>query len=191
MRQDPTALGNIVTGVVLMTLWPILFGAATPATMAAVMPWALAACPLVLLVSVQAFRAGNLVGAVANGVLSGVTLCQNGFWGLALVAYAAAGREVPADVSLAKGLVDGAGFLAAAFMLLCLSAAFFRLRHWSMGLFMGVVCLGFCLMGLSDLGLGNFRGAAGVCIVAFAAWMVYSGSAMLVEHMLGKKALPY
>ena len=37
---DPTPLGNIVTGLVLFTLWPVLFGLADTTAMAAVMPWA-------------------------------------------------------------------------------------------------------------------------------------------------------
>ena len=64
---DPTPLGNIVTGLVLFTLWPVLFGLADTTAMAAVMPWALAAAPLILLTSAQAFRAGNVIGAVASG----------------------------------------------------------------------------------------------------------------------------
>ena len=89
--SDPTPLGNIITGLVLFTLWPVLFGLADTSAMAAVLPWALAAAPLVLLTSVQAFRAGNVIGAVANGVLSGVTLVQNGIWGSVVVAYTASG----------------------------------------------------------------------------------------------------
>ena len=82
---DPTPLGNIITGLVLFTLWPVLFGLADTSAMAAILPWALAAAPLVLLTSVQAFKAGNVIGAVANGVLSGVTLVQNGIWGAVVV----------------------------------------------------------------------------------------------------------
>lgn len=97
---DPTPLGNIITGLVLFTLWPVLFGLADTSAMAAILPWALAAAPLVLLTSVQAFKAGNVIGAVANGVLSGVTLVQNGIWGAVVVTYTAAGRSVHAAVHL-------------------------------------------------------------------------------------------
>lgn len=188
---DSTPLGNIITGLVLFTLWPVLFGLADTSAMAAVLPWALAACPLILLTSVQAFKAGNVIGAVANGVLSGVTLVQNGIWGAVVVVYTAAGRTVPEAIAGVKGYVDGAAFLAAAFMLLCISATFVRLKNGPMAFFMGVICLGFICMGLSDLGLVNLRTPAAVCIMAFAGWMLYSGSAMLMHVTLGKKALPY
>ena len=188
---DPTPLGNIVTGLVLFTLWPVLFGVSDTSAMAAVLPWALSACPLILLTSVLAFRAGNVLGAVANGVLSGVTLVQNGLWGAVVVAYTAAGRTVPEQIASAKGLVDGAAFLAAAFMLLWVAVTFVQLRNKPMALFMGVICAGFVCMGLSDLGLVNLRLPAAVCIMAFAGWMLYSGCAMLMHAALQKKVLPY
>lgn len=188
---DSTPLGNIITGLVLFTLWPVLFGLADTSAMAAVLPWALAACPLILLTSVQAFKAGNVIGAVANGVLSGVTLVQNGIWGAVVVTYTAAGRTVPETIAGVKGYVDGAAFLAAAFMLLCISATFVQLKNGPMAFFMGVICLGFICMGLSDLGLVNLRTPAAVCVMAFAAWMLYSGSAMLMSTALGRKVLPY
>ena len=188
---DPTPLGNIVTSLVLFTLWPVLFGLADTTAMAAVMPWALAAAPLILLTSAQAFRAGNVIGAVANGALSGVTLVQNGVWGAVVVAYTAAGRTVPEPIAAVKGLVAGPAFLAAAFMLLCISLSFARLRNAPMAFFMGVICLGFACMGVSDLGLFNLRLPAAGCVMAFAAWMVYSGSAMLMHTALGRKVLPY
>lgn len=189
--SDPTPLGNIITGLVLFTLWPVLFGLADTSAMAAVLPWALAAAPLVLLTSVQAFRAGNVIGAVANGVLSGVTLVQNGIWGAVVVTYTAAGRTVPEAIAGVKGDVDGAAFLAAAFMLLCISATFLQLKNAPMAFFMGVICLGFACMGLSDLGICNLRTPAAVCVMTFAAWMLYSGSAMLMHTALGRKVLPY
>lgn len=188
---DPTALGNITTGVVLLTLWPILFGLSDTTAMVAVLPWALAAAPMIVLTSAAALRAGNLLGAVANGVLSGVTLCQNAVWGSVVLFYTAAGRTVPEGIAAAKGYVDGAAFLAAACMLLCLSVIFAQIHNQPMCFFMGVICLGFSCMGLSDLGLFNLRLPAGVCIVLFAAWMIYSGCAMLAHTVLGRKLLPY
>ena len=188
---DPTPLGNIATGLVLFTLWPVLFGLSDTTAMAAVLPWALSACPLILLTSVLAFKAGNVMGAVANGVLSGITLVQNGLWGAVVVAYTAAGRQVPESIEAVKGLVDGAGFLAAAFMLLWVSVAFVMLKNRPMALFMGVICTGFVCMGISDLGLANLRLPAAVCVTLFAGWMLYSGCAMLLHAVLQKKLLPY
>ena len=46
---------------------------------------------LVLFTGMQAFRAGNVIDTVANGVLSGVTLVQNGIWGAVVVAYTSSG----------------------------------------------------------------------------------------------------
>lgn len=46
-------------------------------------------------------------------------------------------------------------------------------------------------MGVSDLGLFNLRLPAAICVMAFAAWMLYSGSAMLIHTALGRKILPY
>lgn len=188
---DPTPLGNITTGLVLLTLWPVLFGLADTTAMAAVMPWALAAIPFVVLTSVVAIRNGEILPAVANGILSGLTLCQNGIWGAVVVCYTAAGATIPQSITQAKGYVDGAAFLAAAFMLLCLTVVFVKLKHWTMAAAMGVICLGFCCMGLSDLGLVNLRLPAAICVVTFAVWMIYSGCAMLVHRALGSKLLPY
>lgn len=188
---DATPLGNITTGLVLMTLWPVLFGLVDTTAMVAVMPWALAAIPFVVLTSVVAIRNGEILPAVANGILSGLTLCQNGIWGAVVVCYTAAGTPIPQMVAQAKGYVDGAAFLSAAFMLLWITVVFSRLKNWPMAAAMGVICLGFCCMGLSDLGLVNLRLPAAICVVAFAAWMVYSGCAMLVHRALGSKLLPY
>lgn len=193
MREafDPTPLGNIITGLVLFTLWPVLFGLVDSTAMVAVFPWALAAAPLLLLTSIQAFRVGNVIGAVANGVLSGVTLVQNGIWGIVVICYTSAGRNVPDAITAVKGAVDGAAFLAAAFMLLCISATFFIVKNYSMAFFMGDICLGFVCMGVSDLELLNLRLPAAVCIMVFATWMLYSGSAMLMSATLNRKILPY
>lgn len=188
---DPTPLGNITTGIVLLTLWPILFGLADTSAMVAVLPWALAAAPMIVLTSAAALRAGNVLGAVANGVLSGVTLCQNAVWGGVVLFYTACGRAVPEGIAAAKGLVDGAAFLSTAFMLFCLVLIFLRIHNRPMAFFMGVICTGFCCMCLSDLGVANLRLPAGVCIVCFASWMIYSGCAMLMHAVLGKKLLPY
>ena len=188
---DPTPLGNIATGIVLLTLWPVLFGLTDSTGMVAVLPWALAAAPFIILTTVLAFRAGNVVGAVANGILSGLTLVQNAFWGLAALAYTAAGVSVPEAVSSVKGYMDGTAFLAAAFMLVCIAFIFYREHKYSMAVSMLVICVGFCCMGLSDVGAASLRVPAGVCIVCFAAWMVYSGCAMLIHTALGKKILPY
>lgn len=188
---DPTPLGNIVTGLVLFTLWPVLFGRADTSAMAVVLTWALAAAPLILLTSIQAFRAGNIVGAVANGVLSGVTLVQNGLWGAVVVVYTASGRTVPDGIASVKGMVDGAAFLAAAFFLLCIAITFAHLKNGPMAFFIGVICLGFTCTGVSDLGLLELRLPAAICIMVFAAWMLYSGSAMLMHMALGCRILPY
>ena len=150
---DPTPLGNITTGIVLLTLWPILFGLSDTTAMIAVLPWSAMALPLVILTSVVAFRHGHVLGAVANGVMSGLTLCQNAVWAMVLIAYQAGSRELPASVLAAKGLVDGAAYLGAAFMLACIGLIFHRLKNISMALSMAVICLGFCCMGTSDLGL--------------------------------------
>lgn len=188
---DPTPLGNITTGIVLLTLWPILFGVADTTAMIAVLPWSAMAFPLVLLTSVIAFRHGHVLGAVANGVMSELTLCQNAVWAIVLIAYQCSGKDVPVAVMAAKGYVDGAAYLGAAFMLLCIAMIFCRLKNTTMALPMFTIFLGFCCMGVSDLGLLQLRLPAAVCITSFALWMIYSGCAMLAHDTLGRKILPY
>lgn len=188
---DPTPLGNITTGIVLLTLWPILFGVADTTAMIAVLPWSAMAFPLVLLTSVIAFRHGHVLGAVANGVMSELTLCQNAVWAIVLIAYQCFGKNVPVAVMAAKGYVDGAAYLGAAFMLLCIAMIFCRLKNTTMALSMFTIFLGFCCMGVSDLGLLQLRLPAAVCITSFALWMIYSGCAMLAHDTLGRKILPY
>ena len=188
---DPTPLGNITTGIVLLTLWPILFGVADSTAMIAVLPWSAMAFPLVLLTSVIAFRHGHVLGAVANGVMSELTLCQNAVWAIVLIAYQCSGKDVPVAVMAAKGYVDGAAYLGAAFMLLCIAMIFCRLKNTTMALSMFTIFLGFCCMGVSDLGLLQLRLPAAVCITSFALWMIYSGCAMLAHDTLGRKILPY
>lgn len=188
---DPTPLGNITTGIVLLTLWPILFGLADTTAMIAVLPWSTMALPLVLLTSVIAFQHGHTLGAVANGVMSGLTLCQNAVWAIVLIAYQCHGKDVPASIMAVKGYVDGAAYMGAAFMLLCISVTFKKLGNLPMALSMAIIFLGFFCMGISDLGLIQLRFPAALCITAFALWMVYSGCAMLVHNALGRKWLPY
>ena len=188
---DPTPLGNITTGIVLLTLWPILFGVADTTAVIAVLPWSAMAFPLVLLTSVIAFRHGHVLGAVANGVMSELTLCQNAVWAIVLIAYQCSGKDVPVAVMAAKGYVDGEAYLGAAFMLLCIAMIFCRLKNTTMALSMFTIFLGFCCMGVSDLGLLQLRLPAAVCITSFALWMIYSGCAMLAHDTLGRKILPY
>lgn len=188
---DPTPLGNITTGIVLLTLWPILFGAADTTAMIAVLPWSAMAFPLVLLTSVIAFRHGHVLGAVANGIMSGLTLCQNAVWAIVLIVYQCSGKDVPVAVMAVKGYVDGAAYLGAAFMLLCIAIIFCRLKNTTMALSMFIIFLGFCCMGVSDLGLFHLRLPAALCITCFALWMIYSGCAMLAHDTLGRKMLPY
>ena len=188
---DPTPLGNITTGIVLLTLWPILFGIADTEAMIAVLPWSAMAFPLVLLTSVIAFRHGHVLGAVANGVMSGLTLCQNAVWAIVLIAYQCFGKNVPVAVMAVKGYVDGAAYLGAAFMLLCIAIIFCNLKNKTMALSMFIIFLGFCCMGVSDLGLLQLRLPAALCITSFALWMIYSGCAMLAHDTLGRKILPY
>ena len=188
---DPTPLGNITTGIVLLTLWPILFGVADSTAMIAVLPWSAMAFPLVLLTSVIAFRHGHVLGAVANGVMSGLTLCQNAVWALVLISFQSNGGEIPASVMAVKGYVDGAAYLGAAFMLLCIAIIFCNLKNKTMALSMFLIFFGFCCMGVSDLGLLQLRLPAALCITCFALWMIYSGCAMLAHDTLGRKILPY
>ena len=90
-----------------------------------------------------------------------------------------------------KGYVDGAAYLGAAFMLLCIAIIFCNLKNKTMALSMFIIFLGFCCMGVSDLGLLQLRLPAAVCITGFALWMIYSGCAMLAHDTLGRKILPY
>ena len=149
------------------------------------------AFPLVLLTSVIAFRHGHVLGAVANGVMSGLTLCQNAVWALVLIAFQSNGGDIPASVMAVKGYVDGAAYLGAAFMLLCIAIIFCNLKNKTMALSMFIIFLGFCCMGVSDLGLLQLRLPAAVCITSFALWMIYSGCAMLAHDTLRRKILPY
>lgn len=90
-----------------------------------------------------------------------------------------------------KGYVDGVAYLGAAFMLLWVCVVFGKLRNLPMTLAMADICLGFCCMGFSDLGLAQLRFPAAICIILFALWMLYSGCAILVHNSLGRKLLPY
>ena len=107
-----------------------------------------------------------------------------------VVCYTAAGTPIPQMVTQAKGYVDGAAFLSAAFMLLWITVVFFRLKNWPMAAAMGVICLAFAAWGSviwpcePAPACGGLRG--GLC-----RWMVYSGCAMLVHRALGSKLLPY
>ena len=188
---DPTPLGNITTGIVLLTLWPVLFGISDTTAMIAILPWSAMAFPLILLTSVVAFRNGHVLGAVANGVLSGLTLCQNAVWAIVLITYQSGGTTVPESVLAVKGAVDGAAYLGAAFMLFWIGIVFYKLKNMLMSVSMFVVFAGFCCMGVSDLGIVQLRTPAALCITCFALWMLYSGCAMLVHNALGKKLLPY
>ncbi len=87
---DPTPLGNIVTGLVLFTLWPVLFGLADTTAMAAVMPWALAAAPGIAGLDAAVFSVGS------DGT-DGPTDAAGGYVdGETLAALAAKGLSVPA-----------------------------------------------------------------------------------------------
>ncbi|MBU4214227.1 MAG: hypothetical protein KJ792_06190 [Actinobacteria bacterium] len=184
------ALGNLALGVVICCLLPVLWGTADPGSIVAAIPWVMTAFPLLLLVVVVQLKAGDLLGATANGILGVVLLCQNFVQGLLVLAQVMSGHDLTAEVTAGAAPMNGFAYLASGILLLVVGVLVGRTTAW------GACAMWAAGIGFTSLAAGSFGGASvfgtigalGITIVG--VWFFYSGVAMLVAGVVGRLVLP-
>ena len=191
MWANTTPLANLATGVMIFSLWSVLFGVASPVAVIGALPWIGVAFPIMLIAIVICFKNGDIVGGTVNAVLTGMTLCQNGFKAIIVLAFTTAGVPMPEALGAGMAMIDGGAYVAAFLVLLCVLAILIKAGDKIFAFFVAVVATGFLSLAVTNLGFANLGLVAAICLTTFGGWLIYSGCAMLMENVFGKKILPY
>jgi hypothetical protein len=191
MWADACPLANIATGMLIISLWSLLFGVASPLGIIGALPWILISFPIILIAIVICFKNGEIINGTVNSILTAMALCQNGIKGLIVLAFVTKGIEVPSEVEAVIALVDGGAYIVGTVLLITLFFICFRTGQKTLGFFILFAILGFFSFAVTNLGFADLNLLAAVSLTIFGAWLVYSGCAMLIENVLGKKILPF
>jgi hypothetical protein len=189
---DPNALCNLVLGILLLVLAHTVFTKKmiTPEVVIALAPWALMAFFVFLVVVIVSLRAGDIVGATANGLLGVILLGQffvKGVFNLQMFLY---GKAPTPEMTAAGFHVDGIIFLCCGITVLFVGylaghmswAAAVAL--WAIGA--GLICTAIVSFGyLPFLGIVSSYG-----LLIIGVWFFYSGLAILVNTASRKQILP-
>ena len=187
---DCNGLANVVTGICIFVMAPILLGLTTGAAAIGCLPWMLCGLPLLLIAVVLLFINGDIVSGMANAVLTGMALFNNIFHALRNLYCSANGYAIPDDVTRGIYMMDGFGYLAAAVFLL--SIIFISSKvNLVQAVFVCFPCVGFVLLFCAEtLGM-NLGILPGWCLLIFACWLIYSGIAMMLHQATGHQILKY
>lgn len=170
----------------------MMLGIADSTAIIASLPWLMPAFPILLIAIVFMFKNGDSIGAAANGVLTGMTMCQNMIKGSIILLYMTLVGEVPAELLKSFDLLSGGAFITSSVFLMSLVYINFKAGKKISALFVCFPAIGFFLLGLSCFGINPILGLAGsIFLVSYAFWLLYSGIAMTLECAFNKKILPY
>lgn len=143
MWASAVPLANLATGVMIFSLWSLLFGVASPVAVIGALPWIGVAFPIMLIAIIICFKNGDIVGGTVNAVLTGMTLCQNGFKGIIILLFTTAGVPVPEALGAGMAMIDGGAYLAAFLILLSILAILIKVGDKVFAFFVAVVTAGF------------------------------------------------
>lgn len=184
-------LANLATGLMILSLWSLLFGVASPVAIIGALPWIGVAFPILLIAIIICFKNGDIMGGTVNAVLTGIALFQNGFKGIIVLIFTVAGVPMPEALSAGMSLIDGGANTAATVILFCVFVILIKAGDKIFAFFVAVATVGFFSLAVTALGLVDLEMVAAVCLTTFGCWLIYSGCAMLMENVLGKKIIPY
>jgi len=187
---DPSALGNMTIGLLILAQAFLLFGKVDPLTRIAVIPWILTAFPVLLIVVVIQYRIGDSVGAAANGLLGTVLLGQNFVKGMIDLAFVLSGKTPPAGLIMGGLAVDGMAFVIAGIILLFVGYLAGYGSKWT-AFSIWAAAIGFILIAAAYFGFNPVLALIGVCgLMIVGLWLVYLGIAIMVNGALQKTLLP-
>lgn len=187
---DPTALGDLTIGLLIFAQTFFMLGVIDSACIISLIPWILAAYPVLLIVTVIQFRVGNFLGATSNGLLGAVLMGQNFVKGIIELLFVLNGKNVPEALTAGSHFVDAMAFIVGGVILLfvgylvCFKSNIGAISTWCIG-------IGFIFIALNSFGFGEIFGLLGACgVLVVAAWLVYSGIGMTVNTVLNKTVFP-
>lgn len=187
---DCNGLANVVTGVCIFVMAPILFGKTSGLAAIGCLPWMLCAVPLLLIAVILLLINGDIVSGMANAVLTGIALFNNIGHALRALYCAVNGFEIPDDVTRGIYMMDGMGYLACAVFLLAIVYLSAK-ANYVQAFFVACPCVAFVALFCGETLGVNVGIIPGIFIFAFGCWLVYSGIAMMMHAAAGKQILPY
>ena len=181
---------NMIIALLIFAQIPIMFGLAPANAIIYVMPWILAAFPVLLICIVIMFKNGEFVDATINAVLSGVLMGQNFVRGIIALTMLNAGTQPSPDVLAASAAIDAWVYLAAGIILLVGGwLAHFMSKLAATGIW--AAAIGFLSLAAMYAGFGQIFGLIGaIGLVTLGVYLMYSGLAILVNTAMQKQLLP-
>lgn len=181
---------NMIIALLIFAQIPIMFGLAPANAIIYVMPWILAAFPVLLICIVIMFKNGEFVDATINAVLSGVLMGQNFVRGIIALTMLNAGTQPSPDVLAASAAIDAWVYLAAGIILLVGGwLAHFMSKLAATGIW--AAAIGFLSLAAMYAGFGQIFGLIGaIGLVTLGVYLLYSGLAILVNTAMQKQHLP-
>ena len=184
---DPNALLNVATGLGIYSLIPYFFGLVD--NNVGCIPWMLGGLIFVIIAVIGCFKNGDIVGATANAVLTGICLFGNLYH--AIITLIAGTKGLPDNLLASLTMGDGAADLGAAFF--CGAVAFLAWKANKLqAIAVALPTIAFFLLFLMQMGIaGPFGFVPMICFTLFGTWLLYAGVAMMYEKAMGKAVLPY
>ncbi|EHL08609.1 hypothetical protein HMPREF0322_00702 [Desulfitobacterium hafniense DP7] len=188
---DPSALGNICIGLLLLAQWGFFTGITGPATGIVLLPWLLTAIPVIFVIVFIQFHLGDFVGGTVNGLLGIVLMGQGAVKGIIALLFILYGKDMPPTYGADAGLTDALPLLCAFVVLLAAGFLSGLGQSKIQAICVWVAAVGFLLMALASLGINPVLGlVGGCCMLVIGLWLFYAGIALLLNGAAGKSLLP-
>ena len=185
---DPNGLANVVTSFCIFAMSPMLMGK-TGATIGLI-PWMLLALPIMLICIVGLFKNKDIVGAMANALLTCMALFNNFMHGVVELYCMGNGIELTEEMRTGMAYMDGGAYLAAAiFLIAVVFLAFQQNRAQAVGVALPMVA--FFMLTAQNWGGFSFGLVPGCLFILFGCWQLYSGCAIMIHEAAGRPVLPY
>ena len=187
---DCNGLANAVTGICIFGMAPVLLGFMTGEALIGCLPWMICALPIILIAVTLLLVSGDIVGGMANAILTGMALFNNIGHAVRAMYFSANGYVVPQEVQRGIFMMDGCFYLAAAVFLLSIVWISSKVNYVQ-AFFVAMPTIGFVLLFCGETLGFNVGILPGVFLFVFACWLLYSGMAMMLHQATGNQVLPY
>lgn len=187
---DCNGLANAVTGVCIFVMGPVLLEQTGGPAIWGCLPWLVCSMPFLIAAVILLLINGDIVGGMANALLTGIALFNNVLHALRAMVCTAYGIELSAEAEAGIQMMDGMGYLACALFLIAIVFLCSKVNYVQ-AVFTACPCIGFfALFAAKNLGM-NTGTIPGVMIFSFGCWQLYSGIAMMLHQATGHQLLPY
>lgn len=181
---------NLIIALLILAQIPIMLGIIGGDAIIYVLPWLLAAFPVLLICIVMMFINGEFVDATINAVLSGVLMGQNFVRGIIALSMYNAGVQATAELMAASAAIDMWVYLGGGIILVIAGwLCHFQSKMGAIGVWSGAV--GFLALAAMYGGLGQIFGlVGGIGMIILGVYLLYSGLAMLVNTAMQQPVFP-